>query len=66
MENTPQHNTHKLVRTLGWIVGKTLVLTSKMLVITLKVGIQFIISRLTTASRPAQLPARRDAKMSNY
>ena len=47
MKNSKENSSHKLIHTLGWIVGKTLVLTSKIIILTLKFGLQFIISKLT-------------------
>lgn len=55
MENNRENSGQKLVRTLGWIVGKTIILTSKVMIITFKFGLQFIISRLTTPVAPARI-----------
>ena len=55
MENSKDNSSHKLVHTLSWIVGKTLVLTSKIIILTFKFGLQFIISKLTSSSSQHKL-----------
>lgn len=55
MENSRDNSSHKLVHTLGWIVGKTLVLTSKIIILTFKFGLKFIVSKLTVEPGQAQL-----------
>lgn len=55
MENSKDSSSQKLVHTLSWIVGKTLVLTSKIIILTFKFGLQFIISKLTSEPGRPQL-----------
>lgn len=56
MEQNPETPAYKLIHTLGWIVGKTLVLTSKMLIIGFRLGLEFIISKLKTEPGQRNLP----------
>jgi len=65
MENSRDNSSHKLVHTMGWIVRKTLVLTSKIIILTFKFGLKFIISKLTVAPVQAQLESD-DQKRNPY
>lgn len=64
MERQDQQSGKKLINTLGWIVGKTLVITYRVLLAGFKIGLELIVKNLTHTPKVQRAlpPARPSAE----